>query len=439
MIDRKNIRIVIWMLLLVGTSVAGLLFYQHQLYFCLFFAVCLVISIIVHVCHSQSKAVRMILRMVESIRYGDLSLNFSSEGKSRTEKQVVENINEVITQFRSKLSNMEERYQYYETLLDTVDSCLLVVNTQGQVLWMNRAGISELCGHRIHLLEELRKLNKDFPTVIETLQPGEVKIVRIYRNELMLDMAITVTDYSTETASLRLVNLRNIRSVLEENEMEAWQKLVRVLTHEIMNSITPIISLSDTLCDRAVQQGLDEDSLVLQGMKTIHRRSKGLLGFVENYRKLSKLSSPVVAPVSVGELMGDIKKLFLSSTVRYIYKVEDEELRLMIDRSQIEQVLINLLKNASEACAEQSNPEVVIETSYQAERHIFQLSVTDNGSGILPEVLDKIFIPFFTTKPSGSGIGLSLCKQIMTLHGGSIRVTSEIGKGSCFTLKLWVK
>ena len=144
----------------------------------------------------------------------------------------------------------------------------------------------------------------------------------------MLDMAITVTDYSTETASLRLVNLRNIRSVLEENEMEAWQKLVRVLTHEIMNSITPIISLSDTLCDRAVQQGLDEDSLVLQGMKTIHRRSKGLLGFVENYRKLSKLSSPVVAPVSVGELMGDIKKLFLSSTVRYIYKVEDGKIKL---------------------------------------------------------------------------------------------------------------
>ena len=172
MIDKKNIRIVIWMLLLVGTSVVGLLFYQHQLYFCLFFAVCLVFSIMAHVCQSQNKVLRMILRMVESIRYGDLSLNISSEGKSRTEKQVVENINEVMAQFRSKLSNMEERYQYYETLLDTVDSCLLVVDTQGQVLWMNRAGISELCGHRIHLLEELGSLNKDFPAVIETLQPG---------------------------------------------------------------------------------------------------------------------------------------------------------------------------------------------------------------------------------------------------------------------------
>ena len=111
----------------------------------------------------------------------------------------------------------------------------------------------------------------------------------------------------------------------------------------------------------------------------------------------------------------------------------------MVDRSQIEQVLINLLKNAGEACAEQEHPEVVVETAYQPEKHIFQLSVKDNGCGILPEVLDKIFIPFFTTKPTGSGIGLSLCKQILALHGGSIRVSSEVGKGSCFVMKLWVK
>jgi len=248
-----------------------------------------------------------------------------------------------------------------------------------------------------------------------------------------------VTEYSTMTADLRLINLKNIRSILEENEMEAWQKLVRVLTHEIMNSITPIISLSDTLCERALRQGMDEDSLLLKGMNTIHRRSKGLLGFVENYRKLSRLSSPILVPVRVGELLGDIKKLFLSSKVRYIYKVEDEDLKLMIDRSQMDQVLINLLKNAGEACVDQPNPEVMVETAYQAEKHIFRLSVTDNGSGILPNVLDKIFIPFFTTKPTGSGIGLSLCKQIMTLHGGSIQVSSEEGKGSCFTLKLVVK
>ena len=428
------------LVLLSLLSVAACFFYIHQLYFCVFFSVLSVVILIFGLAYNRSLANHRLVRMVDAIRYGDFSLSFSTDKyQSSEEKQMVEEMNEVMANFRTRLSEREEKYKYFETLLDTVDTSMLVVDRQGQVLWMNRAGVQDLCGHAIHRLEELKVLNPDFPILLEALQPGEVKVVRIYKEEVMLDMAVTVTQYTNNRADLRLINLKNIRSILEENEMEAWQKLVRVLTHEIMNSITPIISLSDTICERAIQQGMDEESLMLQGMKTIHRRSKGLLGFVENYRKLSRLSSPVLAPVRIGELIGDIRKLFLSSSVRYIYKVEDEDLKLMIDRSQIEQVLINLLKNAGEACMGQPHPEVIVETSCQVEKHIFQLSVTDNGSGILPEVLDKIFIPFFTTKPTGSGIGLSLCKQIMTLHGGSLRVTSEIGKGSCFTLKLLVK
>ena len=431
---------VVLMLLVGGFSIGAYLFYEHRLYFCMFFCMVMVVSLIVYLNHSHTLAMRRLLRMVESIRYNDLSLNFSTKKyQSHEERALVEGINEVMSGLRIRLSEKEERYKYFETLLDTVDACMLVTDKQGNVLWMNRAGVQELCGHTIHLLSELKTLNPDFPTVLESLQAGEVKVVRICREDMVQDLAVTVTDYSNNHTDLRLVNLKNIRSVLEENEMEAWQKLVRVLTHEIMNSITPIISLSDTLCERAIRQGMEEDSLMLQGMKTIHRRSKGLLTFVENYRKLSRLSSPILAPVSVGDLLGDIKKLFSQSAVRYIYKVEDEARILMVDRSQIEQVLINLLKNAGEACAEQEHPEVVVETAYQPEKHIFQLSVKDNGCGILPEVLDKIFIPFFTTKPTGSGIGLSLCKQILALHGGSIRVSSEVGKGSCFVMKLWVK
>ena len=437
--DLKTIRTILLMLLLVAVSIASFCFYQNELYFCLFFAVVLGIIIISSICQAQYTASRMMLRMIQNIRYGDFSLNYSTKGKSHVEKEVVENINEVMAQLRTRMSDMEERYQYYETLLDTVDSCLLVADKQGKVMWMNHSGVQELCGHAVHSLEELNVLNKDFSDILETLSPGEVKVVRIYKDDLMQDMAVTVTEYSTQTDSLRLINLRNIRSVLEENEMEAWRKLVRVLTHEIMNSIAPIISLSDTLCDRALQEGMDDDSLMLQGLKTIHRRSKGLLNFVENYRKLSRLSTPVLAPVRVGELLGDIKKLMPSSKVSYIYKVENEDRVLMIDRSQIEQVLLNLLKNACEACNEQPNPQVVVETAYLVEKHLFTLSVTDNGSGILPDVLDKIFIPFYTTKSTGSGIGLSLCKQIMTLHGGSIRVSSEEGKGSCFILKWLMK
>ena len=441
MSGRQTLYMVLLMVLLIAVSISGYVFYEQELYFSMFFSVVLVIVLIGYLTYSRTLALRRLLRMVESIRYGDFSLSYSTnKHQSREEQQMVEDINEVMSRMRTQLSEREERYRYFETLLDTVDTCMLVTDLQGNVLWMNRAAIQDLCGHAIHRLEELKVLNHDFPFVLETLQPGDVKVVRVYREELMQDMAVTVTGYATNRADLRLVNLKNIRSVLEENEMEAWQKLVRVLTHEIMNSITPIISLSDTLCERALLQGMEEESLMFQGMKTIHRRSQGLMNFVENYRKLSRLSSPVLTPVSVGDWLGDIKKLFPSTgNVHYVYKVENENRMLMIDRSQMEQVLINLLKNAGEACAEQAHPEVVVETAYQEEKHIFLLSVKDNGCGILPEVLDKIFIPFFTTKHTGSGIGLSLCKQIVTLHGGSIRVSSEVGKGSCFTLKLWIK
>ena len=440
MINRQIIGRTFLLCLLCVFSVGAYVLYEHELYFCAFFSGLFLLAGIAYLAYSPTVAMRRWFRMVEAIRYGDFSLNFATDKRQTPEEQqMIEDINEVMAQLRVRLTEKEERFKYLETLLDTVDASMLIVDKLGYVQWMNRAGVQELCGHTIHHLDELQVLNRDFVSVLESLQPGEVKVVRIYKEDMMQDMAVTVTDYSNSRVELRLVNLKNIRSVLEENEMEAWQKLVRVLTHEIMNSITPIISLSDTLCERAVQQGMDESSLMLQGIQTIHRRSKGLLNFVENYRKLSRLSSPMLAPVCVGDLLGDIKKLFTSSNVHFVYRIEDEARVLMADRSQMEQVLINLLKNAGEACEEQEHPEVVVATSYDKEKRIFRLSVTDNGCGILPEVLDRIFIPFFTTKPTGSGIGLSLCKQIVTLHGGSLQAASEVGKGSCFTLKLWVK
>lgn len=310
---------------------------------------------------------------------------------------MAQEINNVVAEFRTRLSENEERYQYYETLLNTVDSSLLVVDSQCNIHWMNRAAMQDLCGYRIHSVRELALLNSEFPTIILSLQPGEIKTVRIHKGDIIQELAVTVSEYSAQHGTeLRLVNLKNIHAVLEENEMEAWQKLIRVLTHEIMNSIAPIISLSETLSERAVQNGMNERdyNIMLQGMQTIHRRSKGLLNFVENYRKLSRLSVPILAPVNIGDLLSDMKKLFPNKNIQYIYKVEKPETTLMLDRSQIEQVLINLLKNAGEACVEQIYPEVIISTHCDLEKHLFFLSVCDNGSGILPEVLDKIFVPF---------------------------------------------
>ena len=227
--------------------------------------------------------------------------------------------------------------------------------------------------------------------------------------------------------------------------MEAWQKLIRVLTHEIMNSITPIISLSETLSERGVPVALKdaggekEYAVMLQAMQTIHRRSKGLLGFVENYRRLTRLPAPVCASVSVRELFTDLQKLFPDETIHL--ELPPSEKTLDVDRAQIEQVLINLLKNAREASARREEPRIEVKAAFAPKvtssltSWRCTITVRDNGEGILPEVQDKIFVPFFTTKTAGSGIGLSLCKQIMNQHGGNISVYSEPGKGSCFTLQ----
>lgn len=235
--------------------------------------------------------------------------------------------------------------------------------------------------------------------------------------------------------ALNAFRTRLYNSVVAEAETDAWQKLIRVLTHEIMNSIAPIISLSETVTERATTNGMNERdyAIMLQAIQTIHRRSKGLLDFVENYRKLTRIPTPTLQIFPVTDLFGDIRKLVSGEKVPVDFSLRQPELRIYADRVMIEQVLINLLKNAVEACSDSPSPEVRVEAFRRDGMPV--ITVSDNGSGIVPEALDKIFVPFFTTKPGGSGIGLSVCRQIMNRHGGNILVSSEMEKGTVFTLQ----
>ena len=216
------------------------------------------------------------------------------------------------------------------------------------------------------------------------------------------------------------------KRTMEANEIESWQKLIRVMGHEIMNSITPIISLSETLSTREV-----EYSRMQQGMQVIHNRSKGLLEFVENYRRITRIPAPVKEKVTLAELFNGIAELIPNDYISFAQPAP--QISIKADRTQIEQVLINIIKNAIEACAEVPSPQIQVKSSV-SETGTVSITVSDNGPGILPNVLDKIFIPFFTTKENGSGIGLSLCKQIMHLHGGNITARSTPEQGSEFTL-----
>lgn len=419
---RFAIRVILHILFIMSLSIGSCLLFQKQLWFSTTICILLLITTGVHLYRMQFKQINLLRRLTDGLRYNDMMQTFHPPFKNKIMNEWAKELSESLKDFRGKLLAEEIKHQYYENLLNKVDTAVLVADRAGHIEWMNQAAITHL-GQISQLPEAL----------LNASATNDIPIIRIEQNSTVLEMAISCTKFAAQGKEQQIISLKNIHSVLERNEMEAWQKLIRVLTHEIMNSITPIISLSETLSERGIpkQLGEKEYSIILQAMQTIHRRSKGLLEFVENYRRLTRIPAPVRTKVSIAELCMDLKKLFPEEYIHF--EIPSSEMNLYIDRAQIEQVLINLLKNAREACGKQSDKNIQVEiTTSPASNKI--LTVSDNGEGILPDVLDKIFVPFFTTKTTGSGIGLSLCKQIMTLHEGSINVKSELGKGSRFIL-----
>lgn len=272
------------------------------------------------------------------------------------------------------------------------------------------------------------------------LRQMEQLITRIRYGDLNLSFPASAEGEEGELTrsmneALSAFRARLYHSVVAEAETEAWQKLIRVLTHEIMNSMTPIISLSETVTERAASHSMNEKDYVmlLQAMQTIHRRSRGLLGFVENFRKLTRIPVPTLQPVSVSPLFADMQRLFGERAVGFSFSVKPDDLCLYADRSMVGQLLVNLLKNAFEAMEGVPFPAVRL-AAWQSEGTTV-ITLSDNGQGIVSEAIDEIFVPFFTTKNGGSGIGLSVCRQIMNRHGGSISVTSEGEGGTTFTLR----
>ena len=397
--------------------------------------------------HKSNERMR---QLIEAIRTRDFSLQYSLDHLRGEERNLAEQINEVVNEFRETTLLQEAKYQYFGTMLDTINAFLIVADEQGKVHWMNRAAVDGLCGFSIHHLHDLQVLDETLPEMMMQLKPGLQKLVQLETktNEVAAgkkaldagnqhagkaDFVLSVVNCFNKGCAYRSYTFQNVQPVIQKNETDAQQQLVRVLTHEIMNSLTPIISLADTLCEGVEQDTLDHDDL-LMALQAINRRSNGLLQFVENYRKLQRISKPQFEDVRIGDLVADLQHLYPDSI--FHYEIENEDQRLLMDRSHIEQVLINLLKNALEAVENEEIPYIRLTTHLSSNKRDFIISITDNGKGILPEVMERIFVPFFTTKTSGSGIGLSICKQIVTLHGGTITASSKPGDKTTFSVVL---
>ena len=295
----------------------------------------------------------------------------------------------------TRLAETERQLQYLRQLTENVDTALFVCSTDGRIDWMNHAA---------------KKLTT------ETSLPAQILHAIADHAEVVDGCALSTILLRIDGQRRLVVALKDVTALMQRQEMEAWQQLIRVLTHEIMNSLTPIISISETLSSSPSEGGQEG----VEAFAVINRRCHSLLDFIESYRLLTRIKAPEQTTFTVRELFEHITGLYPQ------VKTQGEG-QLTADRAQLEQVLINLIKNAYESGA----TEVKVSANGDGE-----ICVRDNGSGMSPDVLAHAFIPFFTTKSTGTGIGLSLCRQIILKHGGAIRVESEESKGTTFTITL---
>ena len=384
------------------------------------------------------RTARDLLRFFEALRYDDLSLHVSAQGRGRLFEAIADGFAEVTEAFRQLRTEREEQAQYLQTVVRHVGVALIAFRDDGDVALLNIAAKRLLGVPRLRSLAGLNAVSRHLAETLPQLRSGDQTLVRVERGDQTLDLAVRATQFRLAGEPHTLVSLQDIRSELEEKEMEAWQQLTRVLTHEIVNSVAPIASLAATA--NLLLHSEDDPTLddAREALQTIERRSQGLIHFVESYRSLTKIPKPRFALFPVADLFGNVETLLRTSLrdqgVALTVEIEPPTLELAADEELIEQVLINLLLNAMQSLEGRADARVVLRARIgEAGRAV--LEVGDNGPGILPEVRDRIFVPFFTTKPTGSGIGLSLSRQILRLHGGTLTVRSTPGVETVFALR----
>lgn len=385
-------------------------------------------------------------RFFDSVKYSDFLLGFTVDNKlGKSFKDLNRSFSEVIDAFRKAREEKEEHLLYLQTVVQHVNIGLLSFDQNGNIQLINNTTKRFLQRSQLKNILEIEAFNPDLYEVIKDIKPGGKHLMKA-DNEIQLN--INATGMRIRGQYLKLVTLQNIRVELEQKEVEAWQNLSRVLRHEIMNSITPIASLSTTLNailkDEVRQDGenyiMDDYARedLTEGLLTIENRSKGLIRFIDSYRDYTSVPKPKLRKVEVKKLVDHVAQLMKPDlqlvNIALSSEVVPASLEVIMDDEQIEMVLINLIKNSKEALLEYKNAQIKISAYRDGDLHTI-IKVADNGPGIIPEAIERIFIPFFSTKKTGSGIGLALSRQIMQQHGGSINVESEPNKYTQFMLR----
>jgi len=388
-----------------------------------------------------------IASFLDSIRFDDLSQSFKTDSDDPSIQKLHRELNEALGKLRLSRKEKDSEYQFFKNIVQHVGIGLLTFKRDGSIQIMNSAAKRLLRINKADRIEDLKEVSESLVDTFVKLKTGGRELLRLKFGDETIQLSVFAIELTLRDEEVKLISMSNIQSELEEKEMEAWQNLVRVLTHEIMNSVTPISSLAGIVeedlksrMDKHSEAPLKTEELedMYLSLQTISKRSAGLIRFVKEFRNLTHIPKPKLAEVPVKELLDELailhKKELADQGICITVNINPTNLFILADKTMIEQVLINLLKNAIQAFDEQVDKRIAL-SAFSNEKGRAVISVKDNGAGIDPEALEKIFIPFFSTKKTGSGIGLSLSKQIMRQHEGNITVKSTLGEGTEFLLR----
>ncbi|QES89098.1 sensor histidine kinase [Rhizosphaericola mali] len=377
-------------------------------------------------------------QFVEGIRYHDFS-QFFNTGKNVKFVEFRKGYNAINKEFLDISKEKETQYQYLQKMLELLDNGILLYDMEnGEVKWMNESLKTLLAIPYFKNIQSLKWKYISLLELIHHLKPGKSILYSLKKDSKTINMQLTSSQFKTEGRLMQLIVFYNISEVVDITESQAWNQLLRILTHEIMNSIAPISSLASTIEIGMKDSKKDYDADVILGIETIKNRSEGLIRFAEAYRNLNKIEQPKISKFIIRELFESMDILFepklSQSNIELEIILPEMHLEINADKNLLEQVFINLMLNAIDAVKGTINP--CIQLYAAKENGKIMIKVVDNGKGMSTAIQERIFIPFFSTKGSGSGIGLSLCKQIILLHGGSIYVHSIEGKGSQFIISI---
>jgi nitrogen fixation/metabolism regulation signal transduction histidine kinase len=385
---------------------------------------------------------RELANFFSAIKYDDYTLNTYSGRKGKSFEILQDTLKLISKKFRDIRAEKEANHQFLQTIIHHVEVGLLCVKEDGEVILMNEALQNLL--HKSYLInfEGLKKINPQLWEKVNALQPGAPELIKVNIQNKLLQLSIQAVDIKLQDVSFRLYTFQNIQNELEAKELDAWQKLIRILTHEIMNSVAPISSLSSTLKDMLANPSLSQEEKLehaQKSMQVIQKRSEGLLDFTETYRTLTRIPPPKFQRLDLVQLAGQVITLMESDFQKFEIELQKDlpHAPLLFDGDPhlLEQVFINLLKNAVDAVREVPQPIVKLSVSRTPAGKV-SLEIADNGPGISEEMLDQVFVPFFTTKEEGSGIGLSLSRQIIRTHKGQIEMQSAEGEGTLVKITL---